>query len=259
MKRIVTTMALLVAFASTASAVTLVSEGFNYSNGNLVPNGGWANYSGATVDIQVASGRATGGAIPNNQNDDHILFAAQSTSTTTYACFDVIIPPIAAAPKPIYFFALKDAGAANLVSRVYVFPVTGGFTFAVSHSSTNSTTGVTLFSSSPLVYGQKYNIVVNYNPVAKTSTLWVNPASEFSASVTDANAAIAALAVSGAGLRQSNSASTLPPAQTGLGTTDWNWSVDNLGVGNTFNEACVQYQATPAKRSTWGAVKSIYR
>ena len=259
MKRIVTTVALLVAFASTASAVTLVSEGFNYPNGNLVPNGGWANYSGANVDIQVASGRATGGALPNNQNDDHILFPAQSTSTKTYACFDVIIPPVVGAPKAIYFFSLKDAGAANLVSRLYVLPVAGGFTFGISHSSTSTTVGVTAFSSSSLVYGQKYNVVLNYNPVAKTSTLWVNPSSELSPSVTDANAAIVALAVSGAGLRQSNSASALPAAQGFTGTVDWNWSVDNLGVGNTFNEACVQYQATPVKRSTWGAVKSIYR
>ena len=259
MKRIVTTVALLVAFASTASAVTLVSEGFNYPNGNLVPNGGWANYSGANVDIQVASGRATGGAVPNNQNDDHILFPAQSTSITTYACFDVIIPPVAGAPKAIYFFALKDAGAANLVSRLYVLPVAGGFTFGISHSSTSATVGVTAVSSSPLVYGQKYNIVLNYNPVNKTSTVWLNPASELSPNVTDTNAAIAALAVSGAGLRQSNSASVLPASQGFTGTVDWNWSVDNLGVGNTFNEACVQYQATPVKRSTWGAVKSIYR
>ncbi len=257
MKRIATTLALLAVCAAPSFAVNLVSETFSYPNGNLVPNGGWANYSGANVDVQVASGRATGGAIPNNQNDDHILFPAQATTSTTYACFDVIIPTFTGTPKPIYFFSLKDAGAANLVSRVYVVGTPGGWTFGISHSSTSATVGLTPWPGGPLVAGQRYNIVVNYNPVAKTSTLWVNPTNESSPSVTDANAAIAALAVSGAGLRQSNAASTLPASFAG--TADWNWSVDNLGVGSTFDDACVTYRTVPTQRSTWGAVKQIYR
>ena len=88
-----------------------------------------------------------------------------------------------------------------------------------------------------------------------------NPASESSTSVTDANSAIAALAVQGVGFRQSTTASTLPPAQTTLyaGTVNATISVDNLGVGTSFVDACQQYQSTPAQRSTWGQVKAIYR
>jgi hypothetical protein len=258
MKRLATTLGLFALAAITASpafAVNLYSDGFSYPDGNLVPNGGWANYSGANVDIQVVSGRATGGAIPNNQNDDHRLFAVQPTTGKTYACFIANIPTFAGTPKPIYFAELKDAGAAALVSRVYVVNhPAGGWTFGISHSSTSATVGLTRWTA-PLSFNTDYTIVINYDPVAKTSTLWVNPVNEFSPSVTDANAAVAALAVQGFGLRQSNSASTLPAEFAG--TADWNWSVDNLGIGTSFDDACAR--PTPTSRSTWGAVKAIYR
>jgi len=79
--------------------------------------------------------------------------------------------------------------------------------------------------------------------------------------VTDVNAAIAALAVQGVGLRQSSTAAALPPAQASAfaGTLNAIVSVDNIGVGTTFADACAQYQSTPAQRSTWGQVKQIYR
>ena len=258
MKRLVTTLGLLALAATVAPpafAVNLFSDGFSYANGNLVPNGGWANYSGANVDVQVVAGRVTGGGTPNNQNDDHRLFAVQPTTSKTYACFIANIPPIVGPPKAIYFAELKDAGASNLVSRVYVVPLAaGGWTFGISHSTTSATVGLTPWTA-PLNFNTDYTLVINYDPVNHSSTLWVNPSSELSPSVTDVNAAIASLAVQGFGLRQSNSASALPAVFTG--TADWNWSVDNLGVGTTFDDACLR--PTPTQKSSWGAVKSMYR
>jgi len=249
-------LALGMGFASTPSmAASLVYDTFSYPAGNLVPNGGWANYSGTTTDIQV-TGAGKASIIPGNANDDHILFAAQSTTTKSYACFDVTVGQLAAAPKPVYFAELKDAGAANLVSRVYVLPVAGGWTFGISHSSTSATAGVTPWPvalSSDVVY----HLVINYDPVAKSSTLWVNPATEASPSVTNTNAAIAALAVSGFGLRQSTTASTLPASPPYSGTADANVLVDNLGVGVSMVDACEI--PTPAKPATWGSVKGLYR
>jgi hypothetical protein len=258
MKRLATLLALLALSAAPAFSAVLLSESFTYPNGNLIPNGGWANYSGAGTEIQVASGRAVGTHV--NAPDDHILFPVQPLTSKTYACFDVIITPPAAggAPRPVYFAELKDGGAANLVSRVYVLPIGAGWTFGISHSSTSASAGVTPWTAS-LNYGQKYNVVINYDPNNKTSTLWVNPANELSSSVSNTNAAIAALAVSGFGLRESNVASTLPAVPAYSGTADITYSVDNLGVGTTFVDACQQYQSTPAQRSTWGQVKSIYR
>lgn len=236
-----------------ASAVNLLTEAFNYSNGNLVPNGGWANYSGAATDIQVVTGRAVG--FGPNANDDHRLFAAQPLTSKTYACFDVMIPAVAAAPKPIYFLELKDAGASLLVSRVYVLPLAaGGWTFGISYSSTSSTVGVTPWTAA-LSYDTVYVIVISYDPVTLTSTLWVNPTNESSASVSNTGTA-APIAVSGVGLRQSATASTLPASPPYVGTADWGFSVDNLGVGTSFDDACRGTVAV--EPSSWSSVKGLY-
>lgn len=265
MKRLATTsrflaLALLAsaAFATAARATVLFSDSFTYPNGDLSANAPWAVYSGTPpIDIQISTGRVL--CNNNNAPDDHRLFAVQPTTSKTYACFDVIIPnPGAGAPKLVYFAELKDAGATNLVSRLYVAPLASGWTFAISHSSTSATgAGVTLWSASTLLYDHKYNIVINYDPVNHSSTLWVDPATESSTSVTDVNGAIAALAVQGFGFRQSFTASAAPGFGTaGLAITE---SVDNVGVGTTFADACAQYLSTPATKSTWGAVKQMYR
>jgi hypothetical protein len=252
-------LALLALSAAPAFATVLLSDSFTYPNGDLSANPPWAVYSGTPpTDIQVSAGRIL--VNENNAPDDHALFPVQPVTSKTYACFDVIVQNPGGAPKPVYFFELKDNGASNLVSRVYVLNVSGGFTFGISHSTTSASVGLTPWGST-LTYGTKYNVVVNYDPVNRSSTLWVNPASESSTSVTDANSAIAALAVQGVGFRESTTASTLPSAQAALyaGTVNYIASVDNLGVGTSFADACQQYQSTPAQRSTWGQVKAIYR
>lgn len=245
---------------SPALAATLMSDSFSYPDGNLVPNGTWLVYSGTPpTDIQIVSGRVVGSHA--NAPDDHALFAPQLTTDKTYACFNVTIPDPGGVPKAVYFAELKDGGASALVSRVHVIGLTtGGWTFAISHSSTSVTVGVVLWSTTSLVYGQEYVVAINYDPVAKTSSLWVDPVDESSPSVTITNAAVAALAVSGFGFRQSGTASTLPPSADYIipGTANWTYSVDNLAVGTAFGDACTS-GPTPTHRSTWGQLKTIYR
>lgn len=249
-------LGLTAVLAAPALAVSLLSETFTYPDGGLVPNGGWANFSGAAIDIQVVSGTASGSG--PNANDDHVLFAAQPIDAKTYACLTVRIPTIAGAPKPIYFAMLKDAGTSIFVSRLYVLPLAGGgWTFGISYSSTNATTlGVTPWGAG-LSFDTDYTVVINYDPATFTSNLWVNPVNEASTSVANTGTA-AAVAVSGFGLRQSATASTLPPSPPFVGATDWGFIVDNVGVGTTFDEACVS-PPTPTRSRTWGEVKTIYR
>ncbi len=142
---------------------------------------------------------------------------------------------------------------------MYVLPLSTGWTFGISHSSTSTLVGVTAWSAATLVYDHKYNVVINYDPGAHKSTLWVDPVNESSTNVTDTNAAIAALVVSGFGLRQSGTASTLPPSPAYPGTVNRGYSLDNLGVGTSFDDACFPYRVTPASQSTWGHLKLIYR
>lgn len=248
-------LGLTAVMVSPALAGSLLSEGFTYPDGNLAGNGGWTTFSGAITDVQVTSGRAVG--FGPNANDDHTAFAAQATTVKTYACFKVRIPAVAAAPKPIYFFALKDAGTANFVSRVYVLALSGGgWTFGLSHSSTSATVGVVPWGSA-LSYDTDYTIAINYDPVAKSSTMWVDPVNEASTSVSITNAAIPANAISTVALRQSATSATLPASPSYAGTADWGFSVDDISVGTTFDDACPG--VTPTNTSTWGRVKTIYR
>ena len=131
MKRFATLLALMALSAAPAFATVLLSDGFTYPNGGLPPNGGWANFSGAGTEVQVLTGRAV--VDHNNAPDDQILFPVQSTSTKTYACFDVIVPAGAAQPKAVYFAMLKDGGTSIFAPRVYVVGLSGGMTFAISY------------------------------------------------------------------------------------------------------------------------------
>jgi hypothetical protein len=184
--------------------------------------------------------------------DDNKSFAAQSTSTPTYACFEVAIPDPGGSPKPNYFAHLKDATATNFFARVYVLPLGAtGFTFGISISSTSATVLPVPWGSA-LSYNTRYFVVIKYDPAANTAKLWVNPVTEASTSVSHINTTTAA-AISSFALRQSNS---LPTGMSG-GAVGWVASVDNVGVGTTFSDAC--FQVTPAKSSTWGQIKQIYR
>jgi hypothetical protein len=250
----------LVAWTS-AFAGNLLNEGFSYLNGNLVPNDGWVIYSGAG-DIRVVSGVATGqmGVSASGADDAAPFIGAvvRPTTAPTYYCLDVMIPCATLNPSPLgsYFAGLKDGGTLNMVGRLYVLAITGGWTFGISNSSTNSfTDGATAWGSTSLACDVHYKIVVKYDPTTGTSTLWVNPVNEFSPSVSN-NTPPASLAVSRVFLRQGGN-STFPGGAF-PGTGLWKWTVDDLGVGTSFAEACTT-MPVPVNGSTWGQLKSIYR
>lgn len=263
MKKFATTLLALAAIgalASQASAATLMNEGFSYSDGDLVivSAGLWATHSGTPpTDVQVISGRAVTNMA--NAPDDNRSFTAQSLTTSTYACFNVIVSDPGAAPKSVYFASLKDAGAANLVARVYVLPLAGGgpgFTLGLSNSSTSATVGVVAWSAGSLTYGQQYRVVIKYDPAALTSTMWVDPVDETSTSISQVGTQ-AAISVSSFALRQSSTAATLP-AGSPTGTANFIASVDDIGVGVTFDDSC-SGPPTSSRNGTWGQVKVMYR
>lgn len=232
-------LTLVVAAAIPASAAVLLSEGFPYSDGNLVPNGGWANHSGAGTDIQMIGGRAV--VDMAQAPDDNRSFTAQSATAKTYYCLEVMIPAIVGSPRLNYFAHLKDTGTINFAGRLGVSTSGSSFTFAVGATAF---TTPTLWGTA-LNYDQSYRVVVSYDAATGSSEMWVNPVNELSTKVTSTGTA--GTLISAFALRQSN---------TGTGTV-WKASVDNVGVGNTFDEACSQI--TPTNTSTWGRVKVLYR
>jgi hypothetical protein len=267
-KMVITLLALSVFAASTAFAGNLLNEPFTYPNGNLVvappnANDGWVTYSGSG-DIQVVGNEVVGqmGVSASGADDAAPFIGAvvRLIDAPTYYCLNVKIPCATLNPSPVasYFAGLKDGGTALMVGRLYVLPITGGWTFGISNSSTASTTvyGATQWGTTPLACDAWYTIVVKYDPTNGTSTLWVNPLNEASASVSNINAANPGLAVSTFFLRQGSASSFPAPGFPGAGL--WKWTVDNVGVGTSFAEACYAVPV-PVNGSTWGQLKSLYR
>ena len=267
-KMVITLLALGVFAASAAFAGTLLNEGFTYADGGLVglnPGapavGPWVMYSGVN-DIKIVSNQAVGGSPAANygDGDDHIPFALQTTSNSTYACFRAMIPCWGAtAPQAVYFAGFNTtANATLMMSRVYVLSqgTTGGWTFGISNTSTNATYGATPWTST-LTCDTWYTLVIKYDPTTGTSTLWVNPVNESSPSVSNTRNDLSPSAINTFFLRQSASASTFPsPGYPG--STQWHWVVDEVGVGNVWAEAC--YTApVPVNGQTWGQLKTMYR
>jgi hypothetical protein len=259
MRKLAITLAILGVFAASAAfAGTLLTEPFTYPNGNLVGNDGWVNYSG-TGDIQIATNTATGQmGISASGSDDHTPFTLRTTSQATYACFDVMIPcsTLITPPMAAYFAGFNTTTNTTLmVARVYVLPITGGWTFGISNASTNSTAfGATPWGTTTLNCDQWYHIVIKYDPTVGTSTMWVDPVNEASTSVSNTQSSQAAVAVNTFFLRQGG-VSALFPAFPGTGT--WKWTVDNANVGGTYTDACGGPVAVAP--STWTAAKNLYR
>lgn len=234
--------------AAPAFAVNLLSETFSYANGNLVPNGGWATHSGTGTDIQVVSGAANGNM--SNAPDDNRTFTSQPITAKTYVCFKCTIGAPSGTPSTNYFLHLKDATTTNFIAKVFVAPQGTSFAFGVSVISST----VPVVWPTALNYGQEYYVVLEYDPTAGfagNALLWVNPVTESDTHITATSTSGSNQTVSAVALRQSNS---ITPA----GSTLWTYTVDDLGVGTTFADACVS-GPVPTTNSTWGHIKTLYR
>jgi len=238
-----------------AGAVSLLSDTFTYPDGNLAGNGvpAWTTFSG-TTDILVASGVVNGASA--SSDDDSRGFAVQGTSAKTYWCMNLRLPSTQATSTVHTAFAfLIDAGTTNFEGRLYLVPSSAGkFQLGVSPGSCNSPCFPALWPGT-LNMDQWYVVTVSYDASNASSELWVDPSNEADVKVTTtvfSGVAPLNTAVEKFGFRQGAAPSGYS------GTNAWVWQVDNLGVGQTFDEACTG-APVPTFNSTWGRVKTLYR
>ena len=258
MKKIVTTLLALclaaTTFAALANAGSLLTEPFSYSDGDLTlaSAGLWATHSGTGTDIQVVSGIASG-SMTQAPDDNRLLSGAPTATDKTYACFLVRIP----APSVTLvcnYFAHFMVNSTTFRSKVFVTPLGNSFTFGVSVTA-NAAGSPPAPPASPLGatwatalnYDEWYTVVIDYDAATGVSDLWVNPSDESSTRITATDAGAASGTLTAFGLRQSSTSGAA-----------FAWDVDNISVGTTFADACTGYP-TPAARSTWGRIKSMYR
>jgi hypothetical protein len=197
-----------------SQANILFSTNFNgYANGNIVGQDNWAAHSGSgSLPVQVVNGAFVLNQGSGSREDvNHGLGATMGAGDTWYYSFDVSV----SGGNTSVYFAMFLQGTTIFDGRLYVTSFSGSdFTFGIGGSSLGPTW------ASGFSFNTVNKIVVSYDYTSKNATLWVNPTSSGSTSITyntgysDAVTAIAFRQAAG------NSVET----------------IDNLVVGTTFND-----------------------
>jgi hypothetical protein len=196
------------------------------------PGNTWSSAGGSVTPIQVFGGEAVifqtdGGG---NGQDGLAPFTAQATTATTYARFDFRLPSDgntlnqSVIDEGAGMVALRSDAASGLRARTGIVGPAAGGDFRVGISVDDfDLVGSGVVWATDLDFDVTYRAVIAYNAAEATSTLWLNPQSEASTSITDDSAA-AALAIQNFYLRQADD-------YTGK------QFIDNLVVATTFAEA----------------------
>lgn len=201
-----------------SQADILYQDDFNsYADGNLVGQGGWAAHSGAgNKPVQVSAGTITLEQSAGSGEDvNHDLGATMGAGDKWFYSFDV---SVSGSDSTVYFAHFLAGTFYD--GKLYVTPSTGpDFTFGLGSSS--SSTAVNW--ASDLSFNHNYQVVLAYDYDSGDSTLWVDPTSEASTSITyDGSYSDAVTAMA---FRQASPSS------------DNYQAIDNLVVATTFQEA----------------------
>ena len=206
--------------ALNAPAALLLFEPFNYPNGSLITVSGglWSTHSGTTGEVEVVSGRVDL-RVPATEDVNVLLgqtFPA-SSSTILYASFTM---NFAALPSSsgAYFAHFKGSGTSIQRGKIFAFTTGAG--------AGQYRVGIANFANTPVVAASgslntnvDYRIYLRYIVSNATTTLWVEPATEASPSVTASDITTSA-ALTAFALRQDG----------GIGVLE----LDDLRVGTSF-------------------------
>jgi hypothetical protein len=227
-----------------ANAAEIMHDNFNYADGSLVPNGGWANHSGTPGDLLVASGKVVvEHGLPSE--DANVAFTAVAGNIYYGIDFSVTAAGPITGTDHEYFAHFKDDTTFNFAARLDVVVPSGGGDYSVGIASDESTADATW--ATDLTFGVTYRAVVRYDQDANIAELWIDAALETDTSILGEDRADPGDVVSSFALRQSDS--------------DLNETVlvDNLCVGTTFADVVAPCTDTVSvESSTWSSVKSLY-
>lgn len=167
---LIVTIGVLVASSMTAFGQVIAFDNFDYPDGSLVPNGGWANHSGNAGDLLVASGRVVvQHGVPSE--DANLGFAP--VSGFIYFGIDFTVPDLGSpysGNDNEYFAHFREAF--NFSARLDVVEAMGGGDFSVGIASDDSTADA--IWATDLSYGTTYRAVVGYDQDANIAQLWID-------------------------------------------------------------------------------------
>lgn len=237
MKAIGILTALLVVgmLAVSANAAIIISEHFDYPDGNLVPSlpAGWANHSGTGTFIQVVTGQAVLTHGSGSREDANISFTPNAGPKIFYG-FDFSVDdlgvPYANDGTPDFeYFAHFRTGFA-FAARLDIVAATGGGDFSVGISSDGSTAD-TIWGTD-LTYGTTYRVVVGYDQVINQAQMWIDAVLETDTSILGNDQVAAGDVPDSFALRQSFS------------DANETIRIDNLHIGDNFSNVVVPEPAT---------------
>ncbi|MDH5413861.1 MAG: hypothetical protein OEW87_06980, partial [Flavobacteriaceae bacterium] len=215
--------------ASMSFGQVIKSDGFDYPDGSLVPNGGWANHSGTAGDLLVSSGQVL---VQHGTPSEDANLAFTPVSGNIYFAFDfsVINPGSSISGTDNEYFAhFKDAGS-GFSARLDIVPPSGSGDYSVGIASDESTADAVW--ATDLSFGTSYRAIVRYDQDTNIAELWIDPTSESDTSILGEDRADPGDVVSAFAFRQSDS-----DLNEGI-------LVDNLMIGGTFTDVLVFVPST---------------
>jgi hypothetical protein len=219
-----------------SQASVLFSDNFSsYTNGNLVGQGGWAAFSAAgSTPVQVSGGSISLDQGAGSREDvDHDLGATLGTGDTWYYSMNVDVT----ANSSLVYFAMFLQGTGNFEGKLFVAPSTvgGDFVFGITGSASAAPTTW----GTGLSFGTDYQIVVSYDFDTTNATLWVDPTSQSSTSVSN--------------IGSFDDAATAIAFRQGTGSTSIQ-TIGNLIVGTTFGDVTPAPEPSSIALATLGGL-----
>ncbi len=206
----------LACLTASSIAAPLVSDAFNYPDGNLIGNGAWAAHSGAgNSPVQVSGGTIVLNQGSGSREDVNLgAGAILGNGETWYAGFDMKNSGGSAS----VYFAHFIQGTSGFDARVFITaPTSGGnYTVGFSSSSTIAATWAT-----DLTFGEWNRIIISYSRGTGEARLWINPISQASTNLMYISP-FANTAMEGIAFRQA--------------AGDSSQMIDNVNLGTTFDD-----------------------
>ncbi|OGF12960.1 MAG: hypothetical protein A2W00_08610 [Candidatus Eisenbacteria bacterium RBG_16_71_46] len=233
------------ALAVPAYSAIVLSETFPYADGDLttVSGGLWAAHSGGGVGpIQVVGGKAI--AAFGSEDVNRVFTSTIANNARAYACFELTVPTPASGIVVVsgYFAHFRPAVGFAYRARLRIEPPQSGGNYSLNMNVWSNAVGV--YWPTDLNFNQTYVVAMRYDPDSSQATLWINPLSEASPSVTHTDVVNATPETTDAfAIRQFGQ--------------DSQQVIDNINCGTSFNDVCPN--PTPTNSTTWGRVKALYR